>query len=328
LLFRQDFDFILERRGPISIASLPDSTVVRTGFEESGSEIWSGLSYAHRVGETLSVGVSAYLSYRTHRSRRETFVAAETPEEFAFLALRNDYDYTHIGLLAKVGVGGRTGGLHYGMTLTTPRLRLSSSGSRAFDRALTVGAVDGSDLLVITDTDIQGNLQSTYRSPLSLGAGLAYEFARTGIHLAAEWFDDVSPYRLLDADRVLDADTGRPIDLDLITSSVSVVNVGVGLEHRFGDRVHGYLGFHTDRSAAGTGNLQQQLAVWDIYHASIGTSVRLGATRVALGAVYAFGDEPLTGEIRLDADESDELPQDIEASYRSFLLLLGFDVDY
>ncbi len=332
LLFRYEFDFRLEQRGLTPINGLPGEAFVRGEIEESLNEIWSGLSYARRLDSGLSLGASVFMSYRTHRFREMALAEAEADDQFGLLSTRDDFDYYQVGVLAKLGVGGRSGAWSYGLTLTTPTHRLTGSGSTSLDRAAVIGALDGSQTTRLIVSGYESELRADHRTPLTLGAGAAFTIARTTLHVSAEWFAAMDPYRLLDAAPVVDDDTGLVFDADVVTGAASVVNWGVGLEHEFGQRVHGYASIHTDRSAARNDESHESPAIWDLWHAAGGVSLQFGASRVALGGVYGFGSAPLgwTPQVQADPDQGTpaSLPQRIEAEYRSFLLLLGFGVEY
>ncbi|MBD3220606.1 hypothetical protein GF314_05145 [bacterium] len=333
LLFRHDFNVVMELRGPVSIPGLLGEADARLSLEENVNEIWSGLSYARRLHEGFGVGASVFTTYRTHRSRRGTLVASETIGEYGVVVQRDDFDYTHVGLLAKLGAGGRAGRWRYGVSLTTPTLRIAGSGSKAYDRTLAIAEPNTGLLLEYLVAETRTGLEPDYRTQLAVGAGLAYRLGAAELHLSAEWFDALREYRLLDVEPILDEQTTGPIDIDLYAASRSVINWGVGLEYRLGGRTSGYLSYHTDRSTVTGRDPLGPLAVWDIHHLAAGVSLDFGNQRLALGAVYATGSEPVEGSVDLVPGTLDEaaatsLPDDLVARYRSVMLLVGVNVDY
>jgi hypothetical protein len=333
LLFRHDFNVVLELRGTANLSGVLDDARVRLGYEENVNEIWSGLSYARRLGDHLSAGVSVFTTYRTHRSRRAAFSAAEELGEFGVAVQRDDFDYTHIGLLGKFGLGGRAGAWRYGLTFTAPTLRIGGHGSKSIDRLLALANAENQVFLGYLVSDTERDISADRRTPASVGAGVSYRLGDTTVHLAAEWFARLDPYRLLDADPLVDERSDEIIDYDLIDESEAVANWGVGLEHRFGSRLTSYLSYHTDRSTTADRRTNGPLSVWDVHHVAGGVSLAFGSRRVFLAAVHARGDQEVPGTVDLLPGELEELvvtdlPRGLEARYRSFMLLVGFNVDY
>jgi hypothetical protein len=238
-----------------------------------------------------------------------------------------------VGLLAKVGVGGRAGAWRYGASLTTPTIRLAGTGTRSVDRAVAIAEPGTGLLLEYLMTATQSDLRSDYRTPLAAGAGIARDLGRATVHLAAEWYDALGSTTVLDADPVIDEQTTGPIDIDLRIARRSIVNWGLGLEYEMTGTVSGFAGYHTDRSTVSDDDPRGALAGWDIDHWSAGVSLSFDDKRIAIGLVYAAGTEPLENAVdllpgSLDGPETTSLPRVVDARYRDVMLLLGFDVDY
>jgi hypothetical protein len=333
VLYRHDFNVVMELRGPVSLPGILGDARARLGYEENVNEIWSGLSYAQRMGAGWSLGATVFASYRTHRSRRGFLTASETVGQYGVAVRRDDFDYTQFGLLAKVGVAGRYGPWRVGAVLTTPTVGLGGSGSKSYDRLVAIEDQDTGRLLEYMVAATQDGIATDYRTPLSLGVGGSYRWERAELHVSAEYFAGQEQWAILDADPVIDDESGGVIDMDLRASSRALANWGVGLEYDVSRVVTAFASYHTDLSSVENVDPGGALAVWDIHHLAGGASATFGNKRVSLGVVYATGSEPLGGTLDLvpgdgeDADGS-SLTDGLEASYRSVMVLLGFNVDY
>ena len=333
VLYRHDFNVVMELRGPVTLPDILGEAQARLSYEENVNEIWSGLSYAQRLGAGWSVGATLFATYRTHRSRRGFITASETVGQYGVAVRRDDFDYSQFGLLGKVGVGGRYGPWRVGAVLTTPTLGLGGSGSKSYDRLVAIEDQDSGQLLEYMVAATRTDMATDYRTPLSVGVGGSYRWGRAELHASAEYFAAQDAYTVLDADPVRDEQTGRVIDMDLVTSGRAVVNWGLGLEYDVSGVVTAFASYHTDRSTVEAADPGGPLAVWDIDHYAGGASATFGNKRVSLGVVWATGSEPLDGALDLvpgDLENSggSSLTEGLEASYRSVMVLLGFNVDY
>ncbi len=333
VLFRQDFDVVLELRGPVSLPGLLGDATARLNFEENAGEVWSGLSYAQRLGARVGLGASVFATYRTYRSRRSFVTASETIGEYGVALQRDDFDYTQVGVLAKIGLGGNAGDWRWGVTATTPTVRLTGKGSQSYDRILAINDPETNQLLEYLASDTRHDIRADHRTPLALGAGLSYRVGRGRLHFSAEWFEAIDSYELLEAAPEPGEGSGDPAALDQLASSRSVVNWGAGLEYPLSGRLTGYLSYHTDFSTENRVDAGGPLAVWDIHHYAGGLSLNFGSKRFQAGLIYAEGSKDLPGTIDLvpgllDAIGETSLTQDLEARYRSFMLLVGLNLEY
>jgi len=169
-----------------------------------------------------------------------------------------------------------------------------------------------------------------------VGIGAAYDWPTTSIHLAAEWFQKVNPYTVLETEPIAYPDSNATFTVEIADQRKSVINFGVGVEHEFKPHLSGYASFRTDFNA-GVSNEKTRapLAIWDIYHLAAGASFALAGSEFTLGAVYAFGNETTEHGIDLvpdedqeDGDDPTDLPQELKARYRELTFVLGFAVDF
>ena len=140
-------------------------------------------------------------------------------------------------------------------------------------------------------TSTQDTLSSTYKSPPSIGLGVAYRKGRTRFHASGEWFDARTRYDIIEPEPAVLPDSSTQV-FSLTQEFASVTNVAVGLEHVFAQGLTGYAGFRTDFSAKEAGSADNSsLSVWGIYHLSAGATMKIGKTDLTLGTIFAFGSK-------------------------------------
>jgi hypothetical protein len=291
LLTRQFFEYRIERRDQLTGEEVPGApglerldTDVR--LEQRVSEHWAGLTWSHPLGESLAVGVSVFGALRVQRTSLRSLAQGWGPEERAFVSLRGrEFRYQNARVLAKVGLSYQREPWGLGVTVTTPGLSLWGRGASALD-STRVGTGPEAPRVVSAFED---RLRARYRTPLSVGVGATRQVHRTTLHVSAEWFAEVPRFTILETTPRFGDGAPRG---DVVLRLKPVVNVGVGLEQRLGERLRGYVGFHTDQSAATEEpGIDATLAEWDLYHVAAGMFFTLGRSSFTLGANLAMGDQ-------------------------------------
>jgi len=302
-------------------------------YETRLSEHWAGVTWAKPLGREFGVGVSAFVAVRNQRARRSLDVQAVSDDGLAIvLGDLRDYEYYAWRVLPKLGLGWERDRLSLGLSLTAPGLRLFGSGDETFSVTL-VGQepLPGGSLPSVVAADFQEDLTANYNSPWSVAGGAAYEFrGDTRAHVSAEWFA-ANRRTILAADPFVPQTGGQAIDPSVHLAMESVFNVGLGVEHVFGDRLTGYGSFRTDFSGAATPvPTETTFAIWDLFHLGAGVQATVNRSNFTLGLVYSHGSatRPL-GLIDADPDsESGLLASDTEYSFSRFTLLLGFQLSF
>jgi hypothetical protein len=298
-------------------------------FDQSLGENWFGLSWAHKAGERLGLGLTTYVVYRGQRTRREiSGMAALSASQGGAALLVEDFDYSTYGLLWKAGISTQHESWDLGLTVATPRVRLFGSGSASYTRS-AVGADLGSGPTVAVAVRHEEGLPSRYESPWSVAAGGAYRRGRSAFHATVEWFGPVSGFDVLDTSGFASDPAAAGLITRLHQQAKSVVNFGVGYEHRASARLAYYGAFTTDYSFADSYDrgADNTLSTWNIYHVTAGTSLAVGTVKLTLGAAYAFGSDVRTIPTLIVSPGGvpviDQAPLDVR--YSRIKVLFGFD---
>jgi hypothetical protein len=286
------------------------------------NDLWGGLTYSHALGDHIGLGVTWYGALRSqNRTQRSTVLLVET--DGSGLSATDDFNakYTAFRTLFKfggyVGVGPITGGI----TVTTPSIHLAGSGQLGLNQS-TIGA-DTTAILA----GIQTDLPAEYRSPLSIGGGLAWRLGPVRLHGSLEWFDKVDPYVVVQGDSLYaQVPEGEGIILDGVHEQTDVLNWALGLEYAINETFSGYLSYFLDNSTLDDDIERADLSGLpiDIKTITLGTDFKVGTALLTLGIGYGWGSE-------LDQELTDVLRQDdpdFQATYvyRSIKLLFGFEI--
>jgi hypothetical protein len=322
-LTRQDFDLRLDNwqvtpTGKGGAESL---------FDQSLTENWFGLSWAHKAGENFGVGVTTYVAYRGQRTRKEvTGQGAVSPSQGGAGLLIEDFDYSDYRLLWKAGIATQRESWDLGLTVTTQSVHLLGSGSASYVDASVSGDPVGSEASVAVQH--QDDLASRYESPWSVAGGVAHRRGQNTFHASVEWFDKVGGFDVLDTSSFASSPAAAGLVKRLHSQAKSVVNFGLGYDRRVSDRFSYYGAFTTDFTYADKGDSgTSALSTWDLYHVTAGTSLMVGNVKLTMGAAYSYGSDtravstlfvPPGGEPELT-----QAPLDVKLS--KIRVLVGFD---
>jgi hypothetical protein len=298
-LTRQQVDLDMEKNvtsGADAASPIPNATfaALQLAYHQHVSEGWYGLTWARRLSQSLGLGVTPELAFRTQRTTTSLFAMGENAGgQQAVLQFNRDFDYMHYRLLARLGLSGVRDSLTYGLTFTTPGLGLFGGGGyrrsvNLTDQTGTVGNVIGASY--------QDGLKANYRSPLGLGAGASYGWGSMRVHASAEWWAAVNRYTVLEGEPFV---IRTPSGDSTVTTVVSeqrkdVFNFGVGLERRFSSNVFGFASYHSDRTARTPGSPPgTSVTSWDLHHVTAGITFNAWHSNFALGANAAFGSRTI-----------------------------------
>jgi hypothetical protein len=300
-------------------------------LNEDLSEPWWGITWSYRVNDHFGIGISQYAIFRSHRVNFQTLAEALTADgEIAMTIFKRDFNYSNYRLLWKLGLAFDFDRITLGLTFTTRSVKLYGSGSSGVNVTVVRQDIDGdgtNDNYMAAD--YQYDLDSDYRTPLSLGIGVTYKFENFRIYGSAEWFCRVNKYEVLSVEDFTVQSTGEKLPNKVTHELGSVLNFGLGMEYTFNQNLKTYSSFTTDFSARKPGtDTNLSVTDWNIYHIMGGATFKILRYSLTVGLGYAFGR-------RETMERLDPIPENLqerlfgttsqyEFNYSSFKFLLGF----
>ena len=335
-LIRQDFDFRIRERGALTgeEVGLPalDLLAGDVRIDQDLTESWGGLTWARTLGP-VSVGVTQFIAVRNQRTEFQIAAQALGNAGETLISLQNrDFRYQSWRILWKAGVSKIVGRWQLGLSLTSPGVSLGGSGDVGFDSTFVLAGGDRPDMGTGVVTNTQEKLSARYKSPLSIGGGGAYKFngERARVHVAAEWFNAVGEYAVIDSEPFTTPGSGETLSFDITQEFKSVFNAGVGIENQFSKVLGAYAGFRTDFNAGleeptGDGEFAANVSRWDLYHVSLGSTFTIERSDFTLGTVLSFGQsEPFDPLDFLPGIRPPDEGRLAEASLFRITIILGF----
>jgi hypothetical protein len=276
----------------------PEDYVAQFKLDEKLSEHWFGLTWSRKLSGHVGLGLSQYVAVRNHRAYAHELVEALAGDGRLVTALgARQFSYFHFRVLWKVGLACDFEWITLGLTLTSPSLALGGTGTTGMDSSLA--GLDGNGDGVPDDylaADFRDRLAMTYRSPLSLAAGMTLKIRKVRVYWSAEWFARVRAYTIVDAPEFPAQSTGEIMSTDVSQELAATLNWGAGVEWFYSSRFKGYASFTTDFSAIRPGTLTNaSLTDWDIHHIVTGGEFMVKKSSFTLGLGISFGGREIGG---------------------------------
>jgi long-subunit fatty acid transport protein len=332
ILTRQRMNFGIEgRRGGTRDTDLGEELVAGELIaNQELSDLWVGLTWAVKLNSKIAIGVTPYLSIRDQKTRKHAYTEIlDQVGNVSAAIITQQFEYKNYRLLAKAGFGANFDPLTLGLSITTPSLSLSGSGSSLVNLINTGESTNDETAFI---ANFQQDVTAQHHLPLAIGFGAGYRIGKHRLHFSAEWYDEVSHYNILDTENFIAQRSGEAFSNRVDSELKSITNYGIGAEFSISEHLNLFISYVTDFSAA-VPDTRTNLTVstWDIYHLSTGASFAIGRSEFTLGINYAFGSGKAKGPVNLP--ESDikntlvELFEDSDLDYKRLKFLIGFSIE-
>ena len=292
--------------------------------EKKFNDVWGGITYSTKLSKTIGIGITGYVSYRSHKASNITILEAlQSNGEIASYSNINNYRFNNCRTLLKAGFGLNLNPLTIGLTVTSPSLNIFGSGS--VGTHLFISGIDSNRF----DSNYQEDISSKFNSSWAAGLGGAYDFGKIILHLSAEWYDAIDKFYVLDTETYISQSSEEVLTNDLTHEAKSIINYGVGLDYFAGDSLIFSLSVTSDFSAyvENTSTNLAPYSAWDLIHISGGSTFKVWKSELTVGVVYSFGSQTIQNRIDItpDADEG-SIDRQSEFKYSQIKVLLGFEI--
>lgn len=299
-------------------------------------ESWYGVSFSRKLNDNMAVGFSPYVAERSHRSRLQvTAQALDAASNFANAFVVDEFDYWHIRVLLKAGLAVQWDDWSAGIAITTPSLGLFGSGDVYQNVSLSGDYNEdspGTDPPYL-QANHQQDLSPVWKSPLSIAFGGARQFGATKVHVAAEWFNSISRYKILDPESYeTQSVPGQMEEYNLEYAAESVFNFGVGVDHAYTETFSLFSSYRADFSMTPKDlDNEISIAVWDLNHLTGGASFQFLSMEFTAGLQFSWGTGDSDRFASFNVEETGDINgtfADREVSYRRLKALLGFNLPF
>jgi hypothetical protein len=292
--------------------------------EKKFNDVWGGITYSTKLSETIGIGITGYVSYRSHKATSLTILQAlQSNGDIASYSNITNYRFNNCRTLLKAGIGFNLNPLTIGLTVTSPSLNIFGTGS--VGTHLFISGIDTNTF----DSNYQEDIESKFNSSWAAGIGGAYNFGKIKLHLSAEWYDAISKYDVLNTESYVSQSSGEVLTNDLTHEAKSIINFGLGLDYFASDSLIFSLSVTSDFSAyvENTATNLASYSAWDLIHVAGGSTFHVWKSEITVGVVYSFGSQTLANKIDITpGDDDNSLDRQSEFKYSQIKVLLGFEL--
>jgi hypothetical protein len=327
LLTRQLMNFDFES-GEMSEDTDPSTYSYTTGgfsMKQDFKEIWTGVSYSHKLNRMLSLGATAYIAYRDQTTDFQTVIEAfQIDQQIASLLAYRKLKFINYRTLLKAGLAVNLKPITLGLTITTPSIDISGSGSYGYHNFVNNPADAGNN---IYESNLQYDLNSKYNTSWAIGLGGAYWGEKINVHLSGEWYNAVKKYQPLTLEPFYSQSSGDTLQKEINQEFNNILNAGIGIDCKLNDKICLSGSFITDFSA-NIENLKSNISLskWDIYHVSAGSNFEIGKAEITLGLSFSSGGDVIhqNTDIADPGNLLSNLNQEVYVKYYRLKALFGF----
>ncbi len=331
-----DFDAVGIRIEPVTQPP-PDGTIDFSGeaFRKSKTnEYWYGFTFSRKIRPNVGLGFSPYVAHRSTSSR--TQAAAQglvLPQSFGQAYLVDEYNFWHVRLLAKIGLAVDQGNFTYGLTLTTPGVGLFGSG-KVLTSTSSSGLDEDNDGITdppLLSSNNQEGLSSSWKSPLSIAAGLSLKSGATKYHMTVEWFNAIKASQAMSPDPFFSqSDPNEKNTYNLAYGAKSLINFGVGVQHSFNPKFSLYGAIRSDFSSISSESTSTLLiSNWDLWHISGGASFTFLNMEFTAGLQYSYGNGDSVQFVNFSLENGAPVTGQLgtyDITYRRLKVIIGFNL--
>ena len=291
-------------------------------------ETWVGFSWGRKIKEKVGIGISQYVTLRSNRQRLQIInQVLEDPQTSATRIIYSDTYFNNFKILWKAGIIFDHRPLSFGFTVTTPSLNLFNYTGESSINISQINSAGEEQFIAVNDED---GLTSEFKTPFSIAFGAAYHFEKTSLYFSAEWFAKISSYEVLNTQPVIVVPTGEVIPNTNFLSRRSVINFGLGVDHKLGKDLSLYASIFTNNSAKDPDQLSKySMSGYNILHFLGGVALKYDILDLILGLGYATGNntvESLDNIIDPSNYTSANDETFSEISYRGYKIVFAFSI--
>jgi hypothetical protein len=308
-----------------------ESHNAKIGLTSRVKDDWTGLSWAHKITEDFSLGISAFASIFSFRSGSSiSHTILSTNDDVAFYQNTISFKQKSYGLFLKIGANYHFPKFDIGVNINLPYLEVYSDG--AFTYSEVLAGVPGYNKFVDNSFN---DLKANRKEPLGISIGAGIPINKNKLHLNMDYVSGLGKYDRLTIPNI---DTGEgaltPVNFD--EKRQAVYNFGLGLELFLTEQLKGYGGFSTDFNAfedsANIFNLsieenKDATVGENFYHMSLGVDWKLKWASIIAGFTYTSSSGSFANPYSIDAEGFDiDNNLNSKLRYTRWQFVVGIDI--
>ncbi len=340
--FRNQSDFnaqedFLENQ---EVNDLPYTSLIAKLNSNNGiNEEWFGLTWSRKINDKLSGGITMFGYQKDYSSGLILQLNGLQYDNTTDMLGRNrNLSYNAYGLLWKAGLSAELKNINVGLTITTPRMNLFGSGSTTYEDFQSgldsIKNIPNSDRYIENQQD---DLSIKVRSPVSIGLGVGLKLPQSTIHISSEWYAGLRNYTVMESESFIGQQPNDTINLMLVDDLKSVLNFGIGIEHRFNEKISVYGSVASDFTAVNSGaaylyefkdTLAHSKFDGNLFHMAGGVALNMKWAELTLGATYAASSRSIPRPFYILGEDLIGEPKYSNLLYKRWRFIVGFSFPF
>ncbi len=277
---------------------------VTTNLRTKVKDDWFGLTWAKKINEKLSLGVSLFGSrYVYSGGSNLNHTIQSSNNNVAFYQNTVGFSQKSYGLFIKVGANYHFPKFDCGVNINLPYLEVYDDGRFSYNKVIS-GVGDSIDQYYNYNLR---NLSADRKEPFGVSFGAGIPIGKAKLHLNMDYVNGLSLY-----DRIkipsIDSGDGELTPVLFKEERRNVINVGAGIEIYINERFKSYLSFTTDYNAfISNANIfdlsskdSREINIGeDFIHYSLGVDLKLNFANVVFGTTYTSSSTEFVNPIDL-----------------------------
>ena len=285
---------------------------------------WIGWGGSVELSKKLFIGISMFVTIKsleyTNSLNIDAFSLSDSVlvnNEYVpfYAASSQNFEYLKFNdyrLLWKAGAHYKTENFSVGLSLTTPSVGVYSDGKRVTrqEKQTNITLPETGEPIpdfVIVDYKEKDDVSVSYKTPFSIAAGITYKFPdrRKSLYCTMEYFSNIDPYRLVEADESPVLSSGSNDKevlysewLTFVSGAKPVLNAALGYSWTLKKNLFLMAGFRTDFNyqkdmdySPYVDNRKVQTLSLDLYHLTCGLSWNIFGQDIITGLQYTIGSD-------------------------------------
>jgi hypothetical protein len=295
---------------------------------------WFGLTWAHKLNDRLSLGISGFgSSYKSEGRNTLEYTVITNEGGVAFLQTANSYRQRSYGLVLKVGANYNLPFMDVGLNVNLPYIEVFQEGR--FNFRNTIAGIGSSEDQVI-DNDYR-ELDSERREPFGVSLGAGIPIGKSKLHINTDYVAAQGGYQRIKVPAI-DIGDGELTEISFRDERRAVVNFGIGAEVYVHDKLKTYGGFSTDFNS-----LESDSSIFDFsgesdnginiganfIHGSAGIDYRASWATIILGATFTAGSSSFISPLRPGDEGLESLdPAPTKVNYSRWQFIVGLEFPF
>jgi hypothetical protein len=316
----------------LSVFPNAESHYANIGLSSKIKDDWSGLTWAYKINDKFSLGISAFASIYNYKGGSElTHIVESSGNDVAFYENVIGFNQKSYGLFLKVGANYKFNKFDLGLNINLPYIEVYEEGSFGYFK---VSAGVNSDYNNFVDNYFV-NLSGARKEPLGISLGAGIPIKKSKLSLNIDYVSGLANYkRLIIPD--INRGNGELTPVKFNEERRPVVNFGAGIEFYLSEKFKAYGGFSTDYSAIenganifniGSEETKDVNVGSNFYHLGFGVDWKLSWSNLIMGFTYTNSSKSFANPYEFDFGgieiENNLIPK---LSYTRWQFVVGIDV--